>query len=389
MPRHRRPTFSSASSEGTSSEGPSSRDSSLRDFSPNEDTPPDGSHGPWRGGASRPWKGLRAALPDRPLRAILVAGIVLVALALSLLWLAGSTRPERDPKLAVADSSQKREKQEKQGGKQTQPTEEKRKERSKKERSKEAQKATEEAPHEKPGARSSSDSSSKESSNESSSNESSSGGSSPSESSPEESSSGASGERTYSFAGSVSKDIPEVKDRSNASGGQSGSSSSSTSREGNSQGGKPGKGDSRSQQDGTVPELTIQVTGDNITAVADRFDYQMAAITGSGDALLGTVEGGTLRSLSEGELSRYAGRARSARQHPKYQELLHRVARQVPGQGAGSIRLIYLVPKAVENQFVRAQMRALDRKGLSPDEVAKMEARPKGQSIEITGITRK
>ena len=370
MPRHQRPTFSSASSEGTSSEGSSSRDSSLRDFSPNEDTPPDGSHGPWRGGASRPWRGLRAALPDRPLRAILVAGIVLVALALSLLWLAGSTRPERDPKLAVADSSQKREKQEKQGGKQTQPMEEKRKERSKKERSKEAQKATEEDPHEKPGARSSSESSS-------------------SESSPKESSSGASGERTYSFAGSVSKDIPEVEDRSNASGGQSGSSSSSTSREGNSQGGKPGKGDSRSQQDGTVPELTIQVTGDNITAVADRFDYQMAAITGSGDALLGTVEGGTLRSLSEGELSRYAGRARSARQHPKYQELLDQVARQVPGQGAGSIRLIYLVPKAVENQFVRAQMRVLDRRGLSPAEVAKMEARPKGQSIEITGITRK
>lgn len=361
MPRHRRPTFSSASSEGTSSEGPSSRDSSLRDFSPNEDTPPDGSHGPWRGGVGRLRGGLRAALPDRPLRAILVAGIVLVALALSLLWLAGSTRPEKDPKLAVADSSQKREKQEKQGGKQ-------------------AQKATEEAPHEKLGARSSSDSSP---------NESSSGGSSPSESSPEESSSGASGERTYSFAGSVSKDIPEVEDRSNASGGQSGSSSSSTSREGNSQGGEPGKGDSRSQQDGTVPELTIQVTGDNITAVADRFDYQMAAITGSGDALLGTVEGGTLRSLSEGELSRYAGRARSARRHPKYQEILHRVARQVSGQGADSIRLIYLVPKAVENQFVRAQMWALDRKGLSPDEVAKMEARPKGQSIEITGITRK
>jgi hypothetical protein len=187
----------------------------------------------------------------------------------------------------------------------------------------------------------------------------------------------------------VSKDIPEVEDRSNASGGQSGSSSSSTSREGNSQGGKPGKGDSRSQQDGTVPELTIRVTGESITAVADRFDYQMAAITGSGDALLGTVEGGTLRSLSEGELSRYAGRARSARQHPKYQELLHRVARQVSGQGADSIRLIYLVPKAVENQFVRAQMRALDRRGLSPAEVAKMEARPKGQSIEITGITRK
>jgi len=342
----------------------------LRDFSPNEDTPPDGSHGPWRGVAGRPWRGLRAALPDRPLRAILVAGIVLVALALSLLWLAGSTRPERDPKLAVADSSQKREKQEKQGGKQTQPMEEKRKE-----RSKEAQKATEEEPRKKPGARSSSESSSSESS--------------PNESSPKESSSGASGERTYSFAGSVSKDIPEVEDRSNASGGQSGSSSSSTSREGNSQGGKPGKGDSRSQQDGTVPELTIQVTGDNITAVADRFDYQMAAITGSGDALLGTVEGGTLRSLSEGELSRYAGRARSARRHPKYQEILHRVARQVSGQGADSIRLIYLVPKAVEDQFVRAQMRALDRRGLSPAEVAKMEARPEGQFIEITGITRK
>lgn len=360
MPHRQRPTFPSASSEG-----PSSKDSSLRDFSPNDGPPPNGSHGPWRGVAGRPWRGLRAALPDRPLRAILVAGIVLVALALSLLWLAGSTRPERDPKLAVADSSQKREKQEKQGGKQTQPMEEKRKE-----RSKEAQKATEEEPRKKPGARSSSESSS-------------------SESSPKESSSGASGERTYSFAGSVSKDIPEVEDRSNASGGQSGSSSSSTSREGNSQGGKPGKGDSRSQQDGTVPELTIRVTGDNITAVADRFDYQMAAITGSGDALLGTVEGGTLRSLSEGELSRYAGRARSARQHPKYQELLDQVARQVPGQGAGSIRLIYLVPTAVENQFVRAQMRALDRKGLSPAEVAKMEARPKGQSIEITGITRK
>jgi hypothetical protein len=310
-------------------------------------------------------RGLRAALPDRPLRAIFIAGVAFVTLVLSLLWLAGSTRPERDPKLAVADSSQKREKQEKQGGKQAQPTEKERKK-----RSKEARKATEEEPRKKPGARSSSESSS-------------------SESSPKESSSGASGERTYSFAGSVSKDIPEVEDRSNASGRQSGSSSSSTSREGNSQGGKPGKGDSRSQQDGTVPELTIQVTGESITAVADRFDYQMAAITGSGDALLGTVEGGTLRSLSEGELSRYAGRARSARRHPKYQEILHRVARQVSGQGADSIRLIYLVPKAVENQFVRAQMQALDRRGLSPTEVAKMEARPKGQSIEITGITRK
>ena len=191
------------------------------------------------------------------------------------------------------------------------------------------------------------------------------------------------GERSYSFVGSVSKDIPETQSRTNASSGGSGTASTSASP-----GGKSGKGDSRTRKEGQVPELTIQVTGENIASIADRFDYQMVAITASGDAILGKVERGTLRRLSKKELSRYARRARSARQHPRYQKRLRRVAQQA-GRGPGSMRLIYLVPKAVEDRFVKAQMRALNRRGLAPNQVAKMEARPKGQSIEITDITLK
>jgi len=190
-------------------------------------------------------------------------------------------------------------------------------------------------------------------------------------------------ERTYSFVGSVSRSVPEVQSRRNATGTAEGSSSKGSS------GGKSGKGDSRSQKEGQVPELTIRVTEENIETVAARFNYQMAAMTASGDAILGKVERGTLRPIGKEELSRYARRARSARKHPEYQRLRRKVAQQVPEREAGSIQLIYLVPKSVEQRFVETQMQALRRRGISPGDVAKMMARLQGASIKITSIKRK
>ena len=293
----------------------------------------------WRDG----WARARAAARGRPLRAALAAAVAAVALAFVLLWTLDSALPQDGPSPSVAALLKKPAEDTSQTQKTPKESGQKQKKKKKKgtpdEPSKERSRAE---PPSTPGDG-----------------------------------------RSYSFVGSVSKDIPETQSRTNASSGGSGTASTSASRRENS-----GKGDSRTRKEGQIPELTIQVTGDNIASIADRFDYQMVTITASGDAILGKVERETLRRLSKKELSRYARRARSARQHPEYQKLLRRVAQQV-GRGPGSMRLIYLVPKAVEDRFVEAQMRALDRRGLAPNEVVKMEARPKGQSIEITDITLK
>lgn len=291
----------------------------------------------WRDG----WARARAAARGRPLRAAFTAAVAAVALAFCLLWTLDSALPQEAPSSSMA----------------ARPEEQA-------EDTSQTQKTPKKHGQEKSKKKGTPDESSKERSRA-------------------EPPSTSGGQRSYSFVGSVSKDIPETQSRTNASSGGSGSSSTSASP-----GGKSGKGDSRTRKEGQVPELTIQVTGENIASIADRFDYQMVAITASGDAILGKVERGSLRRLSKEELSRYARRARSARQHPSYRKILRRVAQQV-GRGAGSMRLIYLVPKAVEDRFVKAQMRALDRRGLAHNEVAKMEARPKGRSIEITDITLK
>jgi hypothetical protein len=120
----------------------------------------------------------------------------------------------------------------------------------------------------------------------------------------------------------------------------------------------------------------------------------MVAIGPSGknsteSVVLGKIENGRLEPIEKTELRQYAARARSARRHPEYDRLRGQVARRLPDRDAGAVRLIYLVPKKVERAFVRAQMEAIRERGLTPEEVAVVKARYKGDSIEITSIQRK
>jgi hypothetical protein len=206
------------------------------------------------------------------------------------------------------------------------------------------------------------------------------------------------GRRSYSYLGSVSRSVPETRAIDNGTGAERGSASETESPAG-----AKGQGDSPTQSSGRVPELTIRLGERSIEEVAAKFGYQMVAIGPSGNAssssssgkdspesvVLGKIENGRLESMKKTELKQYAGRARSARRHPEYDRLRRRVARRLPGRGAGAIRLIYLVPKKVEQAFVQAQMEAIRERGLAPEEVAVVKARYKGDAIEVTDIERK
>jgi len=222
--------------------------------------------------------------------------------------------------------------------------------------------------------------------------------SSEAESSKRKSSQSQPGRRSYSYLGSVSRSVPETRAIDNGTGAERGSASETESPAG-----AKGQGDSPTQSSGRVPELTIRLGERSIEEVAAKFGYQMVAIGPSGNAssssssgkdspesvVLGKIENGRLESMKKTELKQYAGRARSARRHPNYDWLRKRVARRLSGRGTGSVRLIYLVPKTVEQAFVRAQMEAIRERGLAAEEVAVVKARYKGDSIEVTDIERK
>ena len=254
------------------------------------------------------------------------------------------------------------------------------------------------APPEKPSTPSGSESSSEPSRAKSPEEKHSEAESSEAESFKRKSSQSQPGRRSYSYLGSVSRSVPETRAIDNGTGAERGSASETESPAG-----AKGQGDSPTQSSGRVPELTIRLGERSIEEVAAKFGYQMVAIGPSGNAssssssgkdspesvVLGKIENGRLESMKKTELKQYAGRARSARRHPEYDRLRRRVARRLPGRGAGAIRLIYLVPRKVEQAFVQAQMEAIRERGLAPEEVAVVKARYKGDAIEFTDIERK
>lgn len=198
-----------------------------------------------------------------------------------------------------------------------------------------------------------------------------------------------SGRRSYSYLGSVSRSVPETRSVDNGAGAKKGGASKPESSPG-----AKGQGNSPTQSSGHVPELTIRLGDRSLEEVAARFGYQMVAIGPSRkdspeSVVLGKIVNGRLKPMEKTELKQFAGRARSARKHPEYNRIRNRVARRLADKSAEDVRLIYLVPKETEKAFVRTQMEAIRKRGLSPEEVAVVKARYEGSSIEVTAVDRK
>lgn len=133
--------------------------------------------------------------------------------------------------------------------------------------------------------------------------------------------------------------------------------------------------------DGYIPELTIETRGVNMESVAAHYGYVLALITD--DRLLGIIENGNLESIDEQFISNYAARAREGHLTPELRPMVEKISDHLNKR----VRAVYLVPNDVEQQFIQKQMDAIDKKGLSPQDVQLVRARYRQDySVEILEV---
>ena len=166
-------------------------------------------------------------------------------------------------------------------------------------------------------------------------------------------------------AAATSTATPAAARRQSAAGGQA----------------EPGEkvGDSRvaaSGEDRGMAVLDIEVDGERLDQVAAHFGYALAAFyLSAGDtALLGFFEGERLRFPSLEELQGFSGRGRSADRLPD-RGLYIQVAARQSGLESGKIRLLFLVPRKVDEQWLQWQKAVVGRHGYRFEEVAAVRAR--------------
>jgi hypothetical protein len=121
--------------------------------------------------------------------------------------------------------------------------------------------------------------------------------------------------------------------------------------------------------EGEIPELTIEIGDWDIKTVADHLGFVLVAATEK--KILGRIGGDAFMPISRSELSRFSTRARSAETIGNYVEVRDRIAQRFE-LSTSEIRLMFLVPLQVEQQFVNAQRRILGELSVPSDQVALM-----------------
>jgi hypothetical protein len=122
---------------------------------------------------------------------------------------------------------------------------------------------------------------------------------------------------------------------------------------------------------GAIPDLDIDLAGNDVRRVIARYGYVPAVKTRH--RLLGKIVGGQFLPLRPEELARYARRGRSGAEFPEAQRWLARVAAelQLP---AAELRLIFLVPHETEKLFVAAELQAIAAAQVPAAEIALVRA---------------
>lgn len=123
--------------------------------------------------------------------------------------------------------------------------------------------------------------------------------------------------------------------------------------------------------DGDIPDLTIRLNGLDLEAVAHQLGFQLVASTP--DRILGKIINGKLNAMSERDRSGYAVRGREATGLPNYSKMV-RVLSNHLDISRSKIRLFYLVPNEIEQQFIQFQRREMAKAGIRPDEIELMIA---------------
>ena len=133
--------------------------------------------------------------------------------------------------------------------------------------------------------------------------------------------------------------------------------------------------------------MLIILAGHSIENVATKYEFLLVAATQ--DRVLGKIIDERFYKIPENELSRYSKRGRSA-------EALHNdwsIRRAISENlkiPISEIQLMFLVPLPVEQRFVEAELRAIEKEGLDVGKVKLVEAfYDLNLEVKVTRITTK
>lgn len=135
------------------------------------------------------------------------------------------------------------------------------------------------------------------------------------------------------------------------------------------------------EEEGKIPELTIELNGQDIHDIAKHYGYVLTLMTK--DRILGTIKNGELKQVDQQFLSGFANRARAAEISTDIESVIRRLQEHLDQP----IRAVYLVPNRVEEGFIQIQLQAIREAKLTPDEVDLVTARYLSDySIEVIDI---
>lgn len=135
------------------------------------------------------------------------------------------------------------------------------------------------------------------------------------------------------------------------------------------------------EMDGKIPELTIELNGQDIHDIANHYGYVLTLMTK--DKILGTIKNGELKQVDQQFLRNFASRARAA----EISRDIEPIIKQLQQHLDQPIRAVYLVPNQIEEQFIQVQLQAIRKAGQTPGEVELVTARYLSDySIEVINI---
>ena len=129
----------------------------------------------------------------------------------------------------------------------------------------------------------------------------------------------------------------------------------------------------RIERKGQVPELAIELDGQNPWTVAAHYGLVLAAQSFAANAIIGVFEEGTLVPLPRDRLIGFAARGRSADGVKAALALREQAALQTD-RPLEDIGLLYLVPHRVDQQWLAWQHRVVEEAGYTFAEVGEVQA---------------
>ncbi|MFQ5676630.1 MAG: hypothetical protein ACE5G1_12085 [bacterium] len=122
---------------------------------------------------------------------------------------------------------------------------------------------------------------------------------------------------------------------------------------------------------GHIPDMQINLAGHSMEDVAKKHGFLLVAATQ--DKVLGKIIDERFSKMSESELSRYSKRGRSAEALQNYWSIRQAISENL-NIPISEIQLLFLVPRAVEQRFVDAELDAIEKVGLEIGKVKLVEA---------------